>query len=142
MAAFASLILLLGLPQKGLQKAMTKPEGTPISLTGMIRFVHGYGPPGWGEDPKHDAHITYWVLDLSEPVTTPCTPSSPERAAEECSPAKRLRLIVEGDDRLLREAKSSVDRKATVMGRLERQDTAGEMTPIYIDPTEIQPVAE
>jgi hypothetical protein len=118
--------------------AILKPEDQPVSLTGQIRFLHGYGPPGWGEDPKHDARITYWVIDLPVAINTPCKPERPEWAATECRSAKRLRLIIENNDQLVTQAKALSGRKAIVKGVLRRQDTAGEMTPLYVDVTDIQ----
>jgi len=103
-------------------------------------LVHGYGPPGWGEDKKHDARIVYWVIDLPAEINTPCEPERPEFAASECQSAKRLRLIIEADDQLLAEAKATQGRRAVVTGVLRRQDTAGEITPIYMDVTNINPL--
>ena len=120
--------------------AVLEPEGKPVALTGRISLVHGYGPPGWGEDPKHDASIVYWVIDLPTAINTPCEPERPEWAAKDCQSAKRLRLLIEGHDQLLSEAKATQGRKAIVTGVLHRQNTAGEMTPIFMDVTDINPL--
>src|SRR5208282_46858 len=91
-------------------------EDTQVTLTGRISLRHGYGPPGWGEDPKHDAHIIYWVIDLPTAINTPCKPERPEWAALDCQSTKRLRLIVEGNEHLLSEAKAAQGFRATATG--------------------------
>lgn len=41
-----------------------------VTLTGTITRQMGYGPPGFGEDPAHDAKERYWRLDLEKPICT------------------------------------------------------------------------
>lgn len=119
---------------------LVKPEDQQVSVQGTIRLVHGFGPPGYGEDPKHDAHLTYWALEVPVPINTPCTPSSPQNAKFECGSAKRMKLFFDGlelkKSNELPAAKWK-DRRVVVVGKLHRADTAGEMTPIYIDVTSI-----
>jgi hypothetical protein len=121
-------------------KQIVKPEGQEISLKGTIRLIHGYGPPGYGEDPAHDAHVSYWALEVPTPVNTPCTPDKSEYAKDECGAAKRINLFFDGlaPTKLtdLPAAKWK-DRQVTVHGKLHRADTAGEMTPIYMDVSQI-----
>ncbi len=128
---------MIALGRKAGDHAVLKPEGKQVALTGRISLVHGYGPPGWGEDPKQDARIVYWVIDLPIAINTPCKPERPEWVSD-CQSTKRLRLIVETNDRVLGEAKVAQDRRATVSGVLHRQDTAGEITPIFMDVTNIK----
>lgn len=118
-----------------------KPENQDISLEGTIRLIHDFGPPGYGEDPKHDAHVSYWALEVPSTVNVPCTPTKPEYAKDECGPAKRLKLFFNGLELTkltdLPAAKWK-DHQVIVRGRLHRADTAGEMTPIYMDVSQIQ----
>ena len=119
---------------------LIKPEDQQVSVQGTIRLVHGFGPPGYGEDPKQDAHVTYWALEVPVPINTPCTPSSPQNAKYECESAKRMKLFFAGLAlKKLNELPAAKwkDRQVVVVGRLHRADTAGEMTPIYIDVTSI-----
>jgi Domain of unknown function (DUF4431) len=39
-----------------------------VTLTGTITRHVEYGPPGYGEDPIHDARQRYWYLDLDDPI--------------------------------------------------------------------------
>ncbi len=38
------------------------------SITGYIEEVPYYGPPGYGEDPKHDKKLTAYILKLDNPI--------------------------------------------------------------------------
>jgi hypothetical protein len=121
-----------------------KPEDQDTSLQGTIRLIHGFGPPSYGEDSKHDVRVTYWALQLPIPVNTPCTPTKPEYAKNECGSAKQLKLFFYGLELTkltdLPAAKWK-DQLVIVRGKLHRADTAGEMTPIYVDVSEIQGLA-
>jgi len=120
-------------------QTIAKPENQELTLTGVIREVHGYGPPGYGEDKKRDSHITYWALELPRPINLPCTPEKPEWAPTECVSERQPHLFFAesptGGDLELK-AKSLKDSRALVTGVLHRADTAGEITAIYMDVTE------
>lgn len=122
-------------------RQVIKPENQEILLQGKIRLIHGFGPPGYGEDPKHDAHVSYWALEIPIPVNTPCTPTKPEYAKDECGPAKRLKLFFNSLELAKLTDLSAAkwkDRPVIVQGKLHRADTAGEMTSIYMDVSQIQ----
>ncbi len=129
-------LLLLFCGSRCLPQQIMKPEGKTTELIGVIRLVHDYGPPGFGEDPKHDSHVTYWALGVPVPVNVQCTPEKPEWAATDCGSAKRLKLFFDGDELMtlghLPAAKWK-DKTVIVQGKLHRADTAGEMTPIYMN---------
>lgn len=138
MSAALLAMALLGSAQQLANGVTLYPEDKQVVLSGRIEFRHGYGPPGWGEDPKHDEHIVYWVMELPRPVSTPCTPERPEWASTDCQTTKRLRLLIETNLPLVNEARLSRGRKVAVTGTLHRQATAGEMTPIVMDVTAIK----
>ena len=124
-------------------QAIVEPTDREVALAGEIREVHGYGPPGYGEDKKRDARITYLVLELPNPIDVLCTPEKPEWASVDCQTTKRLKLFFPtspADNGLEPKAKSMKGHKVIVSGILHRSDTAGEMTSIYINVTELQPV--
>jgi hypothetical protein len=108
-----------------------KPENQPTSLDGIIRLVHGFGPPGYGEDPKHDAHVTYWAIE-----TTRLTEAIPSQTDFDCIPTKRLKLFFPGLElQPLAELPAAEwrNQRVAVKGRIHCADTAGEMTSIYMD---------
>jgi hypothetical protein len=138
--AMAVGLLLVSLPSIAHSQQIIKPEGQEIFLQGTIRLIHDYGPPGYGESPKHDAHVSYWALEVPIPINTPCTPTKPEYAKDECGPAKRINLYFDGLGLVkltdLPAAKWK-NLKVIVRGKLHRSDTAGEMTPIYMNVSQI-----
>jgi hypothetical protein len=135
-----SVCCVLSLAPIASAQQLIKPEDHETSIPGTIRLIHGYGPPGYGEDPKHDVHISYWALETQVPINTQCTPEKAEFAKYDCAPAKQMKLFFAGLELTklanLPAAKWK-DRRVIVHGKLHRADTAGEMTPIYIDVTTI-----
>ncbi len=122
-----------------------KPEDQQTTVTGTIKLVHDYGPPGYGEDPKHDAHVTYWAIVPPVPVNLTCTPDEQKFAETDCAPAKRINLYFPGLElKKLNELPAAKwnGRKVMVTGKLHRADTVGEMTPIYMDVTSIATAPE
>jgi hypothetical protein len=113
-----------------------EPADRPVSLDGVLRILHGFGPPGYGEDKKNDARISYWTIDLAFKVTVACTPSRPELADIECGATSRLRLFFpvppSGTD-LESRARKLVGHRATVTGVLHRRVAMYQITPVYMD---------
>ena len=120
-------------------QVIMEPADRPVALNGTIREIHGYGPPGYGEDKKTDAKVTYLVIELPKPINIPCTPERPEWASTDCMAAKRLKLffVSNSGDELELTTKKMKGRRVVLTGRLMRAETAGEMTPIYIEVTAI-----
>jgi hypothetical protein len=114
-----------------------------VALAGELREVHGYGAPGYGENRKIDAPITYWVLELPNPVNVLCTPEKPQWEADDCKATKRLKLFFPSlpvNNEVERKAKTMKGHRVIATGILHRSDTVGEITPIYMNVTELQPV--
>lgn len=130
-----SLFVPLVLPQ-----AIMEPTDHPVSLDGVLRIVHGFGAPGYGEDKKVDARISYWALDLPFKVNIACTPSRPDFADIECGATSRLRLffpVSPSDNDLESKAKRLRGHKATVTGVLHRRVSMYQITPVYMDIADI-----
>jgi hypothetical protein len=123
--------LLIAIVNCGRAQNIQKPENQLISLDGTIRLVHAFGPPGYGETPKRDAHVTYWAIETKQPVA-----AIPNQTDFDCTPAKRLKLFFAGLELLplmkLPAAKWR-DQRVMIEGKIHCADTAGEMTPIYMD---------
>ena len=43
-------------------------EPAEVTLTGIAAMAHGFGLPGFGEDPAHDRKEDYVLLTLDKPV--------------------------------------------------------------------------
>ena len=52
-----AITLAVTLLEKPAAVPVVYPENTPVTLTGDVTRRNGFGPPGWGEDPKHDAGL-------------------------------------------------------------------------------------
>ena len=140
-----ALVSLFCVVWKAGGQTVVEPVNREVALAGVIREVHGYGPPGYGENKKKDSSITCWVLELPTPVNVLCTPEKPEWASVDCKATKRLRLFFPTfplDNGLELKAKTMKGHKAIISGVLHRQDTLGEITPLYIDVTELQPLPD
>ena len=124
-------------------QATVYPEDQPITLTGTLRVVHAYGPPGYGLMPStknQDVKITYWALEVPSEVTLPCTPDRPELADIQCGSTKSLRLFFKSgpETRLMEsKAKTMINRKVVVKGKLHRRAQMIDMTPVYMDVADI-----
>ena len=127
------------------QQVITVPEGKELAIAGILRHEHGYGPPGYGEDKHTDAKIAYWVVELSTPITTPCTPERPEWASVDCKSTKVIRLFLpllpEGAE-LTRRVEAAKNMRVLMTGIVHRQDTLGETTPVYMNVTDIKVVKD
>jgi hypothetical protein len=137
------LAIMLGSLLRASGQTVLEPENQQVALAGELREVHGYGPPGYGENKKVDKPITYLVLELPNPVNTICKPEKPEWAAEDCQATKRLKLFFPtqpANNGLELKAKAMKGRRVLATGILHRADTVGQITPIYMDVVELQPV--
>ncbi|MDR5727178.1 MAG: hypothetical protein RB191_06895 [Terriglobia bacterium] len=135
------LVLLLGSTLQTVGQAILQPLDKQVVFVGVVREIHGYGPPGYGEDKKTDSPIIYWVLELPAPINTLCTPERPEWASTDCRATKRLRLFFptsSSNSDLEVKVRAMKGHRARIGGMLQRQDTAGEITPIYMNVTEAQ----
>lgn len=123
-------------------QTVLEPLNQQVALAGELREVHGYGPPGYGENKKVDERIVYWVLELPNLVNTDCEPEKPEWRAVDCQSTKRLKLFfpsLPANNGLEQKAKAMKGRRVIATGILHRSDTMGEITPIYMDVSELQP---
>ena len=136
--ALAFLILAVFTTQAVSQQQLLKPENKEITLTGTIKWIHGYGAPGYGEDPKHDERLTYLTLEVPVLVNVPCTPEKPEWAASDCAATKHFKLFFPDplhETPVEQATKRLVGHQVVLRGKLHRADTAGEMTRIFMEVT-------
>jgi hypothetical protein len=127
----ATLLCHALLSNVGVSQQLLKPENKEVSLTGTIKLVHGFGPPGYGETPKHDARVTYWAIETTLPVA-----AIPDQADFDCKPTRRLNLSFLGlelQPLMQLPAAKWRDQLVTISGKIHCSDTAGEMTLLYMD---------
>ncbi len=115
-----------------------RPENQPISLEGTIRLIHDFGPPGYGESPKRDVHVSYWAIETLRPVM-----AIPDQKDFDCIPTKRLKLFfpgLESQPLMKLPAAKWRDQRVAIRGKIHCADTAGEMTSIYMDVNSIDAI--
>ncbi len=118
-----------------------EPADQPIDLVGILKIVHGYGPPGYGAYPKTDVKISYWALEFPVQVNLACTPERPELADVQCGSTKRPRLFFPMDKSLESKARRLIGRRISLMGILRRWTGNYQTTPIYVDVLNIAPAS-
>ncbi len=121
-------------------QSISRSVNKPISLDGTIRLVHGFGPPGYGESPKQDAHVTYWAVETEVPLA-----AIADQSDFDCIPTKRLKLFFPGlelDPLMKLPAAKWKDQRVTIHGKIHCADTAGEMTSIYMVVENIEAVSK
>jgi hypothetical protein len=137
------LLLLALIVPTTIAQTIIEPTDREVALAGVLEQVHGFGPPGYGEDKKTDRKILYWVLELPVAVNTPCTPEKPEWALIDCASTKRLRLffpVAPEDVKFELAARRLRGHKVIATGVVHRRENMGEITPIYMNVAEIDPV--
>ena len=51
-------------------------EPSDVTLIGELIIKEAYGPPNYGEDPKHDKKIAYFVIKLDKPINVKGNPQN------------------------------------------------------------------
>ena len=134
--------LLYSLPLQA-QQATIEPTDRTVAIAGMMRMVHGYGPPGYGEDHRRDLKVSYLALQLSFRVTTTCTPQLAELQNIQCGSTDVLRLVFPidaGAVDLRKKARLLEGHKVLVTGVLHRQESMADYTKVYMDVAEVSTI--
>ena len=125
------------------QRPIVEPTDRAVALAGTLRMVHGYGPPGYGEDPNKDVKVSYLALSLAFSVTTVCTPQLPELQDIQCGATGVLRLVFptnkEAAD-LKKKAPALVGKRVLVTGVLHRQESMADYTRVYMNVVEVSAI--
>jgi hypothetical protein len=141
-AVLVLTVILCAMLRAGGQTIL-EPLNQEVALAGELREIHGYGPPGYGENKRVDAPIVYWILELPNSVNVVCTPEKPQWEAVDCKATKQLKLFFPtspANNGLELKAKAMKGHRVIATGVLHRSDTVGEITPIYMSVVELQPV--
>jgi hypothetical protein len=126
-------------------QAIVELADQPIALNGILKIVHGYGPPGCGSTKKQDVKISYWAIELPFEVTLACTPDNPDLADIQCGPTRRLRLLFpvrQENNGIESKARKMIGKTVTVTGSLYRRTTNAEITPVLMKVTDITRVQQ
>ncbi len=125
------------------QQPTLEPTDRAVALAGTMRMVHGYGPPGYGEDPRRDVKVSYLALQLTFKVTTVCTPQLPELQSIQCGATDVLRLVFPTNNEaaeLKKKARSLIGHRILVTGVLHRQESMADYSRVYMDVAEVSAI--
>lgn len=112
-------------------------EPALVTLQGSIALKPAYGPPGFGEDPEHDAREDYLAFILETPV---CTAASPKPDTDDVAEAdiRAMQLVFPGSE-AFRNAKRWIGKKISVTGGLYHGFTGHHHTTVLLTVKDIGP---
>jgi len=127
----------------GHAQAPTEPTDRQITLYGVIKEIHAYGPPGFGETPKTDSRVTYLIIQLPKAINTDCTPERPEWKDSDCAATDKIHLYFSmtadgSPSELERLAGRFKGKRVSVTGKLSRSVSVAQFTPLVLDVTAIE----
>ncbi len=125
-----ALFAVLALLSPGAFAAPCSPyEPAVVSLSGIVVYVKAYGPPGFGETPRTDAHEDYYGLKLDAPLCTIANPAMDEPAE---SSVTVLQMLFASRHPL------TAGMRITVKGSLSHAETGHHHTLVMIDVKSVQ----
>jgi hypothetical protein len=106
-------------------------EPATVTIEGSVSLKPAYGPPGFGEDPRHDAREDYLALTLDTPV---CVTASSKPQTEDIaeSDIKTVQLVFRNSE-ALRRAKHWIGKKTSVTGSLYHGFTGHHHTTVLLN---------
>jgi hypothetical protein len=105
-------------------------EPETVTIQGSVFLKPAYGPPGFGEDPRHDAREDYLALTLDTPM---CVTASSKPQTEDVaeSAIKTVQLVFRNSE-AFRRAKHWVGKKTSVTGSLYHGFTGHHHTTVLL----------
>jgi hypothetical protein len=110
-------------------------EPAMVTIQGNLSLKPAYGPPGFGEDPKHDAREDYLALTLDAPV---CMKASPEPHTDDVSETeiKAMQLVFRNGE-AFKQTKQRIGKRISVTGSLFHGFTGHHHTTVLLKVKEI-----
>ena len=98
----------------------------PLRLSGTLAQEQRLGPPGYGESPDKDEHLTIYLLDLREPFMV-CALDDRARVSNTVHRIKAMQLNGNVDPGQIR-----VGATVTVFGTVEYQEASHDFTEVVV----------
>jgi hypothetical protein len=112
-------------------------EPAMVTIQGSVSLKPAYGPPGFGEDPKHDAREDYLALTLDTPV---CMAASPKPQTEDVAETDiRTMQLVFRNGEAFQQAKRWIGKQTSVTGGLYHGFAGHHHTTVLLEVKEIGP---
>jgi hypothetical protein len=109
-------------------RQLTTTDTKDVRISGMLVQRRTYGPPNYGENPKTDLRLSYWVLRLDYPVTvlTGVDIGMPSQTVT----AREMQIRLGSG---LKDLTSFRGKHVIVQGQAATQVFATDMTPVVFD---------
>jgi hypothetical protein len=110
-------------------------EPAMVTIQGSVSLKPAYGPPGFGEDPKHDAREDYLALTFDAPV---CMKASSEPHTEDVAEAeiKAMQLVFRNGE-AFKQTKQWIGKRISVTGSLFHRFTGHHHAAVLLKVKEI-----
>jgi hypothetical protein len=112
-----------------------KYEPVVVTLKGTVILLNDYGPPNYGENPKTDQKVRYYVLELDKPINVKADPKSDVNTnsfLNECL----LQLVILSDN--IEVLRDKLNKKVMVKGTLYQGFTGHHYTNVLIKVNKIE----
>jgi hypothetical protein len=105
-------------------------EPVTVAIRGSVSLISAYGPPGFGEDPWHDAREDYLALTFDTPV---CVTASSKPQTEDVAEGdiKTVQLVFRNSE-AFQGAKHWIGKKVSVTGSLYHGFTGHHHTTVLL----------
>ncbi|SCZ22652.1 DUF4431 domain-containing protein [Enterobacter hormaechei] len=107
-------------------------EGDKVVLSGVMKEELFYGPPGWGEDKKHDEKLLYWILYLNSPLKCVIDANTEQEGWN-----SNVQLIISGED--YKTKRNLLNHHVTIDGKVMLAVTGYHMTSVLLKETSFKP---
>jgi hypothetical protein len=110
-------------------------EPAMVTIQGKVSLKPAYGPPGFGEDPIHDAREDYLALTLDAPV---CMKASSEPNSDDVAETeiKAMQLVFRNGE-VFKQTKQWIGKRISVTGSLYHGFTGHHHTTVLLQVKEI-----
>jgi hypothetical protein len=126
---------ILGLATVGLWADCLKYQPVTVALAGTISVRDAFGPPGYGEDPKHDKKEKYLLLTLDAPICVEGNPKDDANSQSESNVTAVQMLYLDKHPF----HKKWLNKHVSVTGTLFHAITGHHRTPVLIEVTQTRP---
>lgn len=117
----------------GLFAAELRYEMPNTAVVGVVKKKLVYGPPGYGEDPKHDKKVEIYLLETEDLNHFAKDPT--DLTTQDESNIKEFQIIQEKDGI---NTERFLNKKVTVMGSFSHSISGGQHTNVILNTTTIR----
>lgn len=132
----AFLVVLLFWPADSVSAArqILRTEPAAVRVTGTLRIERHYGPPGYGDDPRHDELVKVLILYLDRPVKVVGNPKD-ELNSVSYGDVRKMELVFWAEHRLM----ERIGQRVTIEGTLSEATTGWHYTKVLLAVKSVMP---